>query len=50
MRSMRDTNLAYESGDHPLHGTWLSVDVVALSEDPQPRIVLIERRGGAACG
>lgn len=45
MRSMKDTNLSYESGDHPVHGTWLSVDVVALTEDIQPRIVLIERDG-----
>lgn len=47
MTSMADTNLVYRDGEHPLHGTWLSVDVVALTLDaPDPaRVVLIERAG-----
>jgi len=45
MRSMAESNLAVRPGDHPVHGTWLSVDVVALTDDPEPKIVLIERAG-----
>ena len=46
MSSMRETNLAYRDGEHALHGTWLSVDVIALTEDAdQARVVLIEREG-----
>ncbi|SIM05027.1 NUDIX hydrolase [Mycobacteroides abscessus subsp. abscessus] len=45
MRSMTESNLAVRPGDHPVHGTWLSVDVVALTHDPEPQIVLIERAG-----
>lgn len=45
MSSMRDTNLAYGAGEHPVHGTWLSVDVVALTEDSPARISLITRKG-----
>ncbi|AMU26565.1 ADP-ribose pyrophosphatase [Mycobacteroides abscessus] len=45
MRSMTESNLAVRAGDHPVHGTWLSVDVVALTDDPEPKIVLIERAG-----
>jgi len=45
MRSMTESNLAVRPGDHPVHGTWLSVDVVALTDDLEPQIVLIERAG-----
>ncbi len=45
MRSMKDTNLANRPGEHPVHGTWLSVDVVAFTDDAEPKIVLIERAG-----
>lgn len=45
MRSMTESNLAVSPDDHPVHGTWLSVDVVALTDDPEPKIVLIERAG-----
>ena len=47
MTSMADTNIAYRDGEHPLHGTWLSVDVVALTlAAPEPaQVVLIERAG-----
>lgn len=45
MRSMTESNLAVRPGDHPVHGTWLSVDVVALTDAPEPQIVLIERAG-----
>lgn len=45
MSSMRDTNLAYGAGEHPVHGTWLSVDVVALTEDSPARISLVTRKG-----
>lgn len=45
MRSMTESNLAVPPDDHPVHGTWLSVDVVALTDDPEPKIVLIERAG-----
>lgn len=43
---MAETNLVYGKGEHPVHGTWLSVDVVAFTEDkPQAKVVLIEREG-----
>lgn len=46
MTSMAETNLAYREGEHPVHGTWLSVDVVAFTEDvDEARVVLIRRRG-----
>lgn len=45
MTSMRDTNLAYKPGEHPVHGTWLSVDVVAITEDSPSKVVLITRQG-----
>lgn len=46
MTSMRESNLAYTNGEHPIHGTWLSVDVIAITEDvPESRIVLIKRKG-----
>ncbi|OHU31661.1 DNA mismatch repair protein MutT [Mycobacteroides franklinii] len=45
MRSMTESNLEVRPGDHPVHGTWLSVDVVALTDDPEPKIVLIKRAG-----
>lgn len=45
MRSMKESNLAVRSNDHPVHGTWLSVDVVALTADAEPKIVLIKRAG-----
>lgn len=45
MSSLRETNLAYKQGEHSIHGTWLSVDVVALTQDPQAaRVVLITRK------
>lgn len=46
MTSLRDSNLAYDQskGEHPVHGTWLSVDVIALTADADgARIVLITR-------
>ncbi|TXH10706.1 MAG: NUDIX hydrolase [Spirochaetes bacterium] len=43
MTSMRETNLVYQGSEHPIHGTWLSVDVVAITDDA--KIVLIERSG-----
>lgn len=43
MRSMTESNLAVRPGDHPVHGTWLSVDVVGLTDDPEPQVVLIQR-------
>ncbi|SIH36022.1 NUDIX hydrolase [Mycobacteroides abscessus subsp. abscessus] len=45
MRSMTESNLAVRPGDHPVHGTWLSVDVVALTDDPEPQVALIKRAG-----
>ncbi|WP_374024964.1 NUDIX domain-containing protein [Mycobacterium sp. HNNTM2301] len=46
MGSMRETNLAYQDGEHPIHGTWLSVDVVALTQDSDAvRVALITRAG-----
>jgi 8-oxo-dGTP diphosphatase len=46
MTSMKETNLFYPEGEQPAHGTWLSVDVVALTEDePEARMVLIQRAG-----
>lgn len=46
MTSLADTNLVYTEGEHPLHGTWLSVDVVAITEDkPVAKVVLISREG-----
>lgn len=44
MTSLRESNLAYAPGEHPVHGTWLSVDVVALTRDlPEAKVVLIKR-------
>ena len=46
MTSMRETNLVYEKDEHPIHGTWLSVDVVAFTEDaPHAKVILITRQG-----
>ncbi|GAB2993579.1 NUDIX domain-containing protein [Mycobacterium bourgelatii] len=46
MSSLRETNLVYKGGNHPLHGTWLSVDLVALTQDVDVvRIALITRAG-----
>lgn len=45
MSSMRETNLMYGEGQHPVHGTWLSVDVIALTEDSPSKVVLITREG-----
>lgn len=46
MGSLRETNLVYQDGEHPLHGTWLSVDLVALTQDVDAvRIALITRAG-----
>jgi 8-oxo-dGTP diphosphatase len=46
MTSMRDTNIAYREGEHPVHGTWLSVDVVALTQDADAvRVAVITRKG-----
>jgi 8-oxo-dGTP diphosphatase len=46
MTSMRETNLSYTGDEHSVHGTWLSVDVLALTDDtPSARLVLIERHG-----
>lgn len=45
--SLRESNLGYKDGEHPVHGTWLSVDVVALTEgnDGEASVVLITRAG-----
>jgi 8-oxo-dGTP diphosphatase len=46
MMSLRETNIVYKGGDHPIHGTWLSVDVVALTQDTDTvRVALITRAG-----
>jgi 8-oxo-dGTP diphosphatase len=46
MGSLRETNLAYEDGEHSIHGTWLSIDVVALTRDLDAvRVALITRDG-----
>jgi 8-oxo-dGTP diphosphatase len=46
MGSMRESNLAYKEGEHAIHGTWLSVDVIALTEDADAvRVALITRAG-----
>jgi 8-oxo-dGTP diphosphatase len=46
MTSLRETNITYRDGEHPIHGTWLSVDVVALTQDADAvRIALITRNG-----
>jgi 8-oxo-dGTP diphosphatase len=46
MSSMRETNLAYKDGEHSIHGTWLSVDVVALTHNvDNVRVALITRAG-----
>jgi 8-oxo-dGTP diphosphatase len=46
MSSLRETNLAYKGGEHSIHGTWLSVDVVALTQDVDAaRVALITRAG-----
>jgi len=47
---MRETNLAYAEGQHPVHGTWLSVDVIALTEDSPSKVVLITRKGEPHAG
>ncbi|GAB4980908.1 MULTISPECIES: NUDIX domain-containing protein [Mycobacterium] len=45
MTSLRETNLAYKDGEHSIHGTWLSVDVVALTQDVDTAwIALITRK------
>lgn len=43
MSSMKETNLAYHGDEHPIHGTWLSVDVIAFTDDA--KVILIEREG-----
>jgi len=46
MGSMRETNLAYKGDEHSIHGTWLSVDVVGLTQDIDAvRVALISRAG-----
>jgi 8-oxo-dGTP diphosphatase len=46
MSSMRETNLVYKDGEHSIHGTWLSVDVVALTQNvDNVRVALITRAG-----
>lgn len=50
MSSMRESNLTYKNGEHPVHGTWLSVDVVALTEDSPAKVVLITRKGEPHAG
>lgn len=45
MSSLADTNLYYKDKEHSLHGTWLSVDVISITEDSPPKIVLITRKG-----
>lgn len=51
MASLADTNLYYGDGEHPLHGTWLSVDVIALTMDsPSAKMALIKREGTPHCG
>jgi 8-oxo-dGTP diphosphatase len=46
MMSLRETNIVYKDGDRPIHGTWLSVDVVALTQDADAvRVALITRAG-----
>jgi len=46
MSSLRETNLAYTDGEHAIHETWLSVDVVALTQDADAvRVALITRAG-----
>lgn len=46
MGSLRETNLGYQEAEHPIHGTWLSVDVVALTQDVDAaRVALITRAG-----
>lgn len=50
MSSMRETNLVYKDGQHPLHGTWLSVDVIAITEDSPSKVVLITRKGEPHAG
>lgn len=51
MTSMKETNLFYPDGEQPAHGTWLSVDVVALTEDePEARVALIRRAGTPHAG
>jgi 8-oxo-dGTP diphosphatase len=46
MTSLKETNLMYADGEHSVYGTWLSVDVVALTEDrDEARVVLIKRKG-----
>lgn len=45
MTSMRESNLVYAKNEHPVHGTWLSVDVIAIPEGTDPKVVLITRQG-----
>ena len=46
MTSMRETNLVYKDGDHPVHGTWLSVDVLAITAgNDTEKLALITREG-----
>lgn len=50
MSSMRETNMVYTDGEHPLYGTWLSVDVIAFTEDSPVKIALITREGAPHAG
>ncbi|WP_301124079.1 MULTISPECIES: NUDIX domain-containing protein [Mycolicibacterium] len=46
MTSLKESNLFYPNDQQPAHGTWLSVDVLALTDDhPETRIALIRRDG-----
>lgn len=46
MSSLRESNLFFEDADQSIHGTWLSVDLVALTQDVDAvRIALITRAG-----
>lgn len=50
MKSMKETNMMVPSAEHPLHGTWLSVDVIALTEDRPARVLLVERQNEPHAG
>lgn len=46
MGSLRETNLFVKDADQSIHGTWLSVDLIALTQDvDKVRIALITRAG-----
>lgn len=46
MSSLRETNLFTKDAEGSLHGTWLSVDLVALTQDVDAvRVALITRAG-----